>query len=850
MTAAALLDSVLPAVARPPAGTTGAPPPPPPPAAASPASPARIELPGHDLAAVLALQEELGIGPVLARVLVGRGLADPHAAREFLHPRERHDPSRFGGIEHATELILGHLRRESRIVVHGDYDVDGVCATAIMITALRGLGADVHWFLPSRAEDGYGLSRATVERLANRGAKLLITVDCGITAVEEVAHARALGLDVVVTDHHAPALDGRLPDCAIVHPGICGYPCPDLCGTAVAFKLAQALGAPSLERELELVALATVADLMPLRAESRRLVREGITAMANTTRPGLRALMAVSRTDPSELDASALGFRLAPRINAAGRLRRPDAALELLLTGESERAKEIAVELDTVNAERRAVEQRILWEAEEQVARLGPRSAYVLAGEEWHPGVIGIVASRIVERFHRPAILIASGRAGPAQGSGRSIPGFDLLAGLHTVAQHTIRYGGHRAAAGLTILPERIPALREAFEAHAESVLTEELLARVARVDAVVCGSELDLDLAEELSLLEPCGMGNPGVRVMVPGARFGDSRKMGEGRHVRFSVSSGGARARAVAFGCDGQVPGGEDQPLDAVFTVGRNVWNGAVETQLVLKHTQPLAPAPITILGQEDYLKPALTELDREPDAPGGGTLPAAISFATVLAARGAGRTLLDRRARSPLAVLADAGCGGGSVLALCAEVPRRVSGLQERAGGFTIVDYPTLLADPGLADPFAHLVVLDPPPGPEEALVLGVGRGFTHLAWGEPELRFVQQMYDSHSELRVALGTLYRRLRTSSGSGAREVEAALRGDGRFPLPSRYAGALLRVLVELGLVEVNRQSQAVTLTGGQRTELERSSAYRAHTQRNEDARRWLSQPDLLPAG
>ncbi len=292
-----------------------------------------------------------------------RGLADPRAAREFLDPREEHSPEDFDGMDDAVQTILRHVAAGSRITVHGDYDVDGVCATAIMVRGLRSLGANVDWFVPGRIEDGYGVSAQTVRRLAGRGTSLLIAVDCGITAVEEVALANAAGIDVVVCDHHHPRPDGLLPDCQIIHPVVGGYPCPELCGTAVASKVIQALGAGG-EQDLELVALATVADLMPLRGENRRLVRAGLKALANTASPGLRALMAVSSTDPSGLNSHALGFRLAPRINAAGRLSRADAALELLLTQNDVRAAEIAAELDRLNAERRAVEQRITWEAE------------------------------------------------------------------------------------------------------------------------------------------------------------------------------------------------------------------------------------------------------------------------------------------------------------------------------------------------------------------------------------------------------------------------------------------------------------------------------------------------------
>ena len=426
----------------------------------------RFEVPAYELAQALTLERELGVGHVLSQILVRRGLGQPGDARVFLEAGVTHDAKAFAGIEQATDLISAQLEAGGRIVVHGDYDVDGVCATAILVRALRSLGADVGWFLPSRTEDGYGLSLATVQRLAERGTALIVTVDCAITAVEPVAAARAAGMEVIVTDHHAPRADGRIPDCPIVHPALSRYPFAGLCGAGVAHKLATALGAQTVGDDLDLVALATVADLVPLIDENRRLVRDGLAALANTAKPGLRALMKVSKADPSALDTGTLGFRLAPRINAAGRLRRADAALELLLTEDAQRATEIAAELDSLNAERRAVEQRILWEAERQVGELGPRSAYVLHSPDWHPGVVGIVASRVVERYHRPAILIATDGEG-GTGSGRSIPGFDLLGALDATAAELDRYGGHRAAAGLTISRERIEAFRDAFEAHA-----------------------------------------------------------------------------------------------------------------------------------------------------------------------------------------------------------------------------------------------------------------------------------------------------------------------------------------------------------------------------------------------
>ena len=329
-----------------------------------------------------------------------RGYADAGAARAWLAAGERHDPSQFAGIEDVCAHVLEHVRARTRITVHGDYDVDGVCSTAILVGVLRTLGADVDWFLPSRAEDGYGLSTATVQRLATRGTKLLITADCAITAVDEVAAALTAGIDVVVTDHHSPRADGVLPAAPIVHPAVCGYPCVDLCAAGVAYKLAGALLSaagedPGLaDRDLDLVALATIADCVPLRGENRRLVRAGLRAMAATKRPGLRALMRVARADPARIDTTAVGFRLAPRINAAGRLERADAGLELLLTADEIRAAQIADELDRLNSERRMTETRILFEAEAMVAEAEPRRAALLL----RPGGRGLAQGRDRDR--------------------------------------------------------------------------------------------------------------------------------------------------------------------------------------------------------------------------------------------------------------------------------------------------------------------------------------------------------------------------------------------------------------------------------------------------------------------
>jgi single-stranded-DNA-specific exonuclease len=768
---------------------------------------ARIEVAPAPVAEVLRLEREAGVSHVVAQALVRRGLGDPDEARRWLAADVEHPATAFEGIDRAVLTVFDHVKAGSRITVHGDYDVDGVCSTAILVRALRKLGADVDWFLPSRTEDGYGLNARTVERLAERGTKLLVTADCAITAVDEVARARALGMDVVVTDHHSPRADGALPDAPIVHPALCGYPCPDLCAAGVAYKLATELvGRAAADEDLDLVALATVADVVRLQGENRRLVRAGLKALAATKKPGLRALMRVAKVDPGRVDATAVGFRLAPRINAAGRLYRADAGLELALTEDAERARQVAEELDHVNAERRLTEQRILFAAEAQVAELGARPAYVLAGEDWHPGVVGIVASRIAERHHRPAVLIALDGDG-GTGSGRSVPGFDLLGALNVCAGHLTRHGGHKAAAGLEIARDEIDAFRAAFEAAVDERLPEELRHPVERVDAVVAGDELGLDLAEELELLAPFGQGNPSVKLLVPAATLSDPRPMGEDRHVRFTVESGGRRARAVAFGTAGKIPCDATGPVDATFCLEVNEWNGTIEPRLVLRHAKPAEPGPITVLGEPaDWREAAQQE--------------AASLAAHAATERAWPERVRDRRGGGIAGVVTSLVASGERVLVVTADARRRARHLAGRFGGFDVTDHASLERDPQLASGYDHLVILDPPP--YDGLAAAPGPT-VHLAYGEPERAFAARALEHHYDVREATRAVYRALKAGEPLAGWD-EALL-------------ARCLTVLEELGLI-----SGLSVHPAPERTALEASAAYRAYTLRLEDGRRWLS--------
>jgi single-stranded-DNA-specific exonuclease len=612
----------------------------------------------------------------------------------------------------------------------------------------------------------------------------------------------------------------------------------DLCAAGVAYKLAGALLAaagedPALaDRDLDLVALATIADCVPLRGENRRLVRAGLRAMAATKRPGLRALMRVSRADPARIDTTAVGFRLAPRINAAGRLERADAGLELLLTPDEIRAAQIADELDRLNSERRMTETRILFEAEAMVAehnRDAPRFSYVLAAEGWHKGVIGIVASRIAERHHRPTVLVALDRDGErGTGSGRSIPGFDLLAGLNASAAHLTRHGGHRAAAGCEVLAANVDAFRDAFEAHAARTLTPEDLVAVRRVDAVVAGDELGLGLAEELERLAPFGIGNPGVTLLVPAARCSDPRMMGEGdKHVRFTVASGAATARAVAFGtstidCE--------NPLDATFNLELNEYNGSVEPRLALRDARPSAPDPIVVVGEPGpapgaYLAAALAELRRPLRE-------------VALKPRDLNAPLRDRRGGGIAGTIGALVASGEPVLVVAADAIARRDHLRAILGGFALCSHDALERDPSLAGADTHVVMLDPPAGP-----LRTYGAMTHLAWGPPELRFALQIHEREYALRASLTATYRDLRAAGAAAGEELETLLRGDAKTPRPAALAGRVLRVLAELHLVSLDPDSRTVTVPSAERTALERSAAFRAYQQRYEDGLPFLSE-------
>jgi single-stranded-DNA-specific exonuclease len=581
------------------------------------------------------------------------------------------------------------------------------------------------------------------------------------------------------------------------------------------------------------VALATVADVVPLVGENRALVKRGLAEMRRAGRVGLRALLEVSKCEPTRLDEGDLAFRLAPRINAAGRLYRADAGVELFLTEDEARAEEIAIELSRANSERRSTEREVDAAAEKALRELPDQllgaPGHVVAGEGWHPGVIGIVASRMVERHHRPVVVISLDGEGGGRGSGRSIPGFDLHAALEACSEHLDGFGGHRAAAGLQLRAENLDAFRQAFAAHAAATLSEEDLRRTERVDAMVGGKGLGLELAEELGQLAPFGMGNPGVRLLVPAAQVSDVRTMGEGKHSRFSLHSGSHRALGVAFGRPSLGVGDEDR-VDATVRLELNHWNGSVEPRVVLRELYPL-------VGAEGDFDPAPwwqrfeAELERGPGEWSGAAPAAAHERRRVTGTN------------APAAVLAELASAGGTVLALAADAGMRAA---MELDGVRLGDYLELEGDPGLGAAFDHVVLVDPPPSAAaERLAAGCATagGYLHLAWGEAEWRFAAHVLGSHLAQRPALIELFRELREADRVEGERLLAVLRGNPSAPRAPEAAARAFRVLSELGLVagEPNRGGGDLRVVSSEGTELERSTAFRDYRSRYEECQQYL---------
>jgi len=538
-------------------------------------------------------------------LLIVRGHAAVEDAKRFLRPRleHLHDPSSLADGPRAAERITQAIASGETIFVHGDYDVDGICATALLTRWFRSLGGVVVPFVPHRIRDGYDFSESGLAAPREVGAGLIVTADCGTVAHETVEKACAAGIDVVVTDHHT--VGPELPDAtAVVNPQRldCPYPEKGLCGTGLAYKICQLVGSAAGARDelvsyLDLVALATVADLVPLTGENRVLVTYGLRCFAHSRLPGLTALLDISGVGADEITAGKLGFVVAPRINAAGRIGESADALSLLLTDDDREARVLAGKLDETNTRRQVEDRRTLAEALDKLAEeYDPDRDFgvVLASEGWHPGVIGIVASRVAERIHRPVVLVAlDGEKG--RGSARSIPGFHLYEALSDCSRHLRRFGGHRQAAGMDVDRAALPGFREAFNAAARARLDPEDLCPVLRPDVEVGLHDVDLQLAHWLSYLGPHGVGNPGPLFLARSVSLDRPRLVGQD-HLKAALTTEEGRLDAIGFGLAERYPPEALGPErhDVLFRLERNEWRGVVRAQARLVDLRLSEDAP----------------------------------------------------------------------------------------------------------------------------------------------------------------------------------------------------------------------------------------------------------------
>jgi single-stranded-DNA-specific exonuclease len=562
-----------------------------------------------------------GLEGLTAKVLAARGLTGGDAAA-FLEPRltELHDPSLMPGLDRACERLLDALRSRERVVIYGDYDVDGVSSTAILFHTMRALEpeAPIGWYIPHRLDEGYGLNREALHQIARDGARVVVSVDCGVTAVEQAGAAREAGLDLIITDHHNPPADGSLPEAyALVHPRLPGsrYPFGELAGAGVAFKLAWRLATMHAGSErvgetmrthlidmLAFAALGTVADIVPLEGENRAIAKFGLARLPSCPNPGVRALIEASGLDGDRIGAEKVGFVLGPRLNACGRMGHAREAVELLTTDDPAEAARIARGLTDLNDKRRAEERRIVDEAIAMAEAAGmsapDRRAVVLAHESWHPGVIGIVCSRLVDRLHRPVILMQD-QGEECVGSCRSIEGFPIADALHACREHLTGYGGHDMAAGVRLSRERLGAFVEAFTAHANGAIGESMLTPERRADCEASLGELTPVAVRQLEHLAPFGRRNPRPCVVLRGLRLAtDAAPMGQrGTHLAMTAGDGGVALRFVGWGWgERRAALRAGATVDLLVEPKINEWRGRVTVEPTLIDARVHdAPAPV---------------------------------------------------------------------------------------------------------------------------------------------------------------------------------------------------------------------------------------------------------------
>ncbi|EOS58257.1 single-stranded-DNA-specific exonuclease RecJ [Paenibacillus barengoltzii] len=590
----------------------------------------------HDEEAASRLAGQLNISPLLASLLVKREMESPEKAELFLRGTlaDQHDPMLLSGMKDAVPRIRLAVENGERILIYGDYDADGVSSTTLMIYLMRHLGATYDFYIPHRTKEGYGLHIPVLEHYHKKGFTLIVTVDTGISAVEQVAYANSVGMDVIVTDHHEPP--AVLPEAyALINPKLpyCTYPFKGLAGVGVAYKLAQALlGKDTPVAWTELAALGTIADLMPLTGENRMIVKSGLASMERSAFPGMTALLGTSGWSSGEVTSTAVAFGLAPRINASGRMSHANRAVALLTAEDMEEAEAIAEELDVLNKERQMLVEDMVQEAlqqlESQEQSEGLPDVIVVAGEGWNAGVVGIVASKLLERYYRPTIVLGiNPETGECKGSARSIPGFDIYEALTDCADLLDHFGGHPSAAGMSLSRERLEEFGRRLNAFAAGRLTPEHFVPVLETDLSCSLKDITLQAIEQLQQLAPFGMANSCPRLLLRGLKLLECRQMGkDGKHLKLILGQNGKTVEAVAFGKGELAPLlSEEARIDIVAEASVNEWNGSRKPQLMI---QDLAVSHLQVFDYRGSRNPSqlLEELRRKLDklpACGSGAL-----------------------------------------------------------------------------------------------------------------------------------------------------------------------------------------------------------------------------------
>jgi len=789
-----------------------------------------------DLKTAKRIAKSLELPLAVSKILVARGLTTVKSARAWLDPGldDLESPKHMKGLTAAAARLSRAARECEKIAVHGDFDVDGITATAVLMNMLDAMGADAIAVIPHRRKDGYGLSGETVRRLADEGVRLLVTVDCGISNFAETALAKELGLEVIIVDHHEPPEE--LPAADVIvnpkQPG-CSYKFKELAAVGIVFRLAQILGdeadlAETALAQLDLTALGTVADVVPLVGENRALVAQGLKRLREARRPGLTELMDVSGLDGVRVSAGQLGFALAPRLNAAGRLKSADAGLELLRANDPAVARRIAGELDNLNRERRRIEERMMVEAVEMVEERELGSTIVLASPDWHDGVKGIVASRLVERFARPTILFTV-KDGVYSGSARSIPALDIHQALGDCAGLLERWGGHKAAAGMAVAAENWEAFRERFEAVVSESLSEADFIETLAVDLELSSDDIDERFIEELERLAPFGKGNPTPVFSLRNIAADDYRELSGGRHLRFLAQAGGLVSEAVAFRIDPEgVLSGREPALDLALNLGVREFRGRSELQLkVIDARLPTDDG----LNRDGEARVDVPPADSSYFLPGEGEEVPSVTRLAYIDDRGReerdGRLIDLLELSGSVAVYTRDAFGG-------VQLAKRLErlGLPPRSRLSIVCGPGDAGADIGRLAFYEAPLSLRALTALARSVKAPASRRLVHLLFGEADLARARETLETLCPSRERLAEIFRALRDNGpfdlDEGAARVRERL-GDSIYQPATRQAtGRAIKVLAEARLLERDEEGCFEIRGGAVKTDLDASPSWR----------------------